>query len=52
MSPFTRCERGHDLTQKGAHIYLQGGNRVCRACHLANGPKGRTIASRHGAFDG
>jgi hypothetical protein len=50
MSPFTHCHRGHDLTKPGAYIHVQGGNRVCRACHLDSLPKRKT--AHHGTFDG
>lgn len=31
-SPFTTCEKGHDLTTQGAFLYDARGHRVCRTC--------------------
>lgn len=39
MSPFTQCEKGHDLTVEGAHIYRAGGNRECRQCAYERDPR-------------
>ena len=51
MSPFTRCEKGHDLTQPDAHIYDASGNRKCRACVQAARP-GKREKVAYGAFEG
>lgn len=51
MSPFTRCEKGHDLTVEDAWLYDNGGNRKCRACAYESNPKRREKVA-YGAFDG
>ncbi len=52
MSPFTRCEKGHDLTVPNAHIYDASGNRKCRACVTESSGSKRREKATYGAFDG
>lgn len=41
MTPWDRCEKGHDLTQPDGYIYLASRERRCRECHYASLPKSR-----------
>lgn len=52
MSPFTKCEKGHDLTLPNAHIYLASKDRKCRLCHIETLPKSKREKATRGAFDG
>lgn len=50
-SPFTRCQKGHDLTVEDAYLYGNRGERECRACALSKKrPARRTEV--YGSFDG
>ena len=46
-SPFSNCEKGHDLTKASAFIYDGMGRRSCRECATANikGKKARAKGS-------
>lgn len=49
LYPFSRCERGHDLTGENAFTYDKSGNRRCRMCASDTKRKERQV---YGAFDG
>jgi hypothetical protein len=42
MSPFTTCEKGHDLTEEGAFMYRTNGARECRKCAYPNSKLSRS----------
>jgi hypothetical protein len=47
MSPFTRCEAGHDLTAADAYIHDAQNRRLCRACTLASKARHRKTSRNY-----
>lgn len=45
-SPFSTCEKGHDLTDEGAYTYDNSGKRYCRECSIKKKPG----SARRGRF--
>lgn len=48
-SPFSSCEKGHDLTKESAFIYDGMGRRSCRECATSNTKSGK-MARKKGTF--
>jgi hypothetical protein len=53
-SPFTHCQKGHDLHAEDAYIFLTGGMRACRVCTTEAKGKRPKVSEKStiGSFDG
>ena len=52
LYPFSRCERGHDLSGDDAFIQQANGYRKCRICVSEDNRMKARKSVVHGAFEG
>lgn len=50
LYPFSKCEKGHDLTGDDAFIYDSTGSRRCRVC-VSEQARSKRTGKTYGAFD-